>query len=84
MQQAKGPAREAAIDDIRPWIGWASPSSRSLDLEQELPLVRAKVNEAARILLEHIRLHPGTTGRSLKDFESLLEVPNTNDFQNGR
>lgn len=74
-QRATGITREVAIDDIRPWIGWARAGPLSPDLEQELPLVRAKVNEAARILLEHIRLHPGTTGRSLKDFESLLAVP---------
>lgn len=40
-------------------------------------MVRAKVNEAARNLMEHIRLHPGTTGRSVKDFESLLADPGT-------
>ena len=75
-QRATGITREVAIDDIRPWIGWARAGPLSPDLEQELPLDRTKVNEAARILLEHIRLHPGTTGRSLKDFESLLAVPN--------
>lgn len=74
-QQAAGITREVAIDDIRPWIGWARASPLSPDLEQELPLVREKVNEAARLLLEHIRLYPGTTGRSLKDFESLLAEP---------
>ena len=73
--RATGITREVAIDDIRPWIGWARASPLSQDLEQELPLVRAKGNEAARNLMEHIRLHPGTTGRSVKDFESLLAVP---------
>ena len=68
-------SREVALDDIRPWIGWAGAGPMSLDLEQIQLLVRDRVNEEARKLLEHIRLHPGTTGRSLKDFESLLAVP---------
>jgi hypothetical protein len=74
-QRATGVTREVAIADIRPWVGWAEASPRSVDLGQELPLVHTKVNEACRLLLEHIRLHPGTSGPSLKDFESLLEEP---------
>ena len=74
-QQARGAARKAAIDDIRPLIGKERGSPMSLNLEPELPVVRARVHEAARLLLEHIRLHPGTTGRSVEDFESLLAEP---------
>ena len=76
IQRAGGPPREAVLDDIRPWIGSAGAGPASLDLEHQQLLIRDRVNEEARMLLEHIRLHPGTTGRSLKDFESLLAVPN--------
>lgn len=75
IQRATGTAREVAIDDIRPCIGWARVRPIHLDLEQELPLISEKVNVAGQNLLEHIRNHPATTDRSLKDFESRLAAP---------
>ncbi len=72
LQRATGTTREVAIDDIRPCIGWARARPIHLDLEQELPLISEKVNVAGQTLLEHIRIHPATTDRSLKDFEFRL------------
>jgi hypothetical protein len=76
IQRAGGPPREAVPDDIRPWIGSAGTGPAGLDSEQKQRLIRDRVNEEAGMLLEHIRLHPGTTGRSLRDFEQLLAEPN--------
>jgi hypothetical protein len=75
IERAKEAARVDAIEDLRPWIGWSRVSPISLDLEQELPSVSQKVNDEARVLLDHIRNHPRTTERSLMDFESRLTAP---------
>lgn len=69
---ATGASREAAINDLRPLIWWARNRPVGLDLEKELTLISEKVNAASLTLLEHIRKHPGTTERSLKEFESRL------------
>lgn len=71
-QQTSGVGRDIINSDIRLKIGGAVGRRSGADAEQELSLARAKVNVAARVLLEHIRANPGNSGRSLADFESLF------------
>ncbi|MES2469386.1 MAG: hypothetical protein V4675_18915 [Verrucomicrobiota bacterium] len=71
-QQSTGVGRDTINSDIRLKIGGAVGTPSGADEEHEFSQARVKVDEAARVLLEHIRAHPGDSGRSLADFESLL------------
>ena len=66
--------RETQRDDakkyLQPWFGWFNIAGGAD--EERVSAVKAKVESESRLLLDHIRSHPGTTARSLREFEEKL------------